>query len=68
MGLNHTEFGKKNINNMTTLKTFEHPKHKGLFVEQLYFGGHDIRYRVVGSDEIMPADAFFEKYGSTLVE
>ena len=51
---------------MTTLKTFEHPRHKGLFVEQLYFGGQDIRYRVVGSDEIMLADAFFEKYGSTL--
>ncbi len=51
---------------MVTLKTFEHPRHKGLFVEQLYFGGQDIRYRVVGSNEIILADAFFEKYGSTL--
>lgn len=45
---------------------FEHPKHKGLFVEQLHYGGQDIRYKLVGSRKIMTAETFFKKYGSTL--
>jgi hypothetical protein len=53
---------------------FEHPKHKGLMVEQLHYGGQDIRYRVVRStcgkpyirNKVMTAETFFERYGSTL--
>ena len=56
---------------MTIIKTFEHPSHKGLIVEQLWFGKdsqgrQDIRYRVIGEKKIMKADDFFNKYGDTL--
>lgn len=40
---------------MTILKTFTH---KGKQVEQLYFGGQDIRYRVDG--RVYSADAFWK--------
>lgn len=55
----------------TIIKTFEHPSHKGLIVEQLWYGKdadnrQDIRYRVKGEKKIMKADDFFNKYGSTI--
>lgn len=50
----------------TIIKTFEHPKHKKLIVEQLYYGGQDIRYRIKGEKKVMKADDFFNKYGSTI--
>ena len=42
--------------NFTVLQTFTH---KGKTVEQLYFGGQDIRYRVDGV--VMTADKFWSK-------
>lgn len=43
---------------MTILKTFIH---KGKTVEQLYFGGQDIRYRVDG--KILTSNEYYESIG-----
>ena len=56
------------LNESKPMKVFEHPKHEGLLVMQLHYGGQDIRYQNLLTGELMVADAFFDRYGSTLVE
>lgn len=48
---------------MTILRTFEAKKGKGIvLVEELYFGGQDIRYRLLGSEKILSLNVFFDQY------